>query len=90
MTQPMLTVSAKDVSSKFGFYSDEALLRPVGVQRHGQTRIVMISLVEYERLLSRDRRAILTRDLDEETLEAIASAQPGARARAAGRKLADT
>lgn len=90
MTHQLLEVSAKQVASKFGYYTDEAMLRPVGIQRHGSTRIVMISLNEYERLLRRDRQVILTEDLDEETLEAIRTAEPGERSRAAGRRLADS
>ena len=90
MTHPLLEVSAKQVASKFGYYTDEAMLRPVGIQRHGSTRIVMISLNEYERLLRRDRQVILTEDLDEETLEAIRTAEPGERSRAAGRRLDDS
>ena len=90
MTHQLLEVSAKQVASKFGYYTDEAMLRPVGIQRLGLTRIVMISLNEYERLLRRDRQVILTEDLDEETLEAIRTAEPGERSRAAGRRLADS
>jgi PHD/YefM family antitoxin component YafN of YafNO toxin-antitoxin module len=73
--QQILEISAKDVASKFGYYTDEAMLRPVGIQRHGTTRVVMISLNEYERLLRRDRQVILTKDLDDETLEAILNAE---------------
>jgi len=89
MTEPLLEVSAKEASSRFGYYTDEAMLRPVGIQRHGQTRIVMISLNEYERLLRRDRQVILTKDLDDDTLNAILTAEPGERSREAGRRLAD-
>ena len=89
MTHQLLEVSAKQVASKFGYYTDEAMLRPVGIQRHGLTRIVMISLNEYQRLLRRDRQVILTEDLDEETLNAIRAAEPGERSRAAGRRLAN-
>ena len=89
MKQQILEISAKDVASKFGYYTDEAMLRPVGIQRHGTTRVVMISLNEYERLLRRDRQVILTKDLDDETLEAILDAEPGKRSKEAGRRLAD-
>jgi hypothetical protein len=89
MTTTLLEVAAKEVANKFGYYTDEAMLRPVGIQRHGQTRIVMISLNEYERLLRRDRQVILTKDLDDESIEAIKNAQPGERSRDAGRRLAD-
>ena len=75
MTEPLLTVSAKEVASKFGYYTDEAMLHPVGIQRHGTTRVVMISLKEYERLLRRDRQVLLVKDLDDETLEAIRTAE---------------
>ncbi|RJG57160.1 type II toxin-antitoxin system Phd/YefM family antitoxin [Sphingobium terrigena] len=89
MTDSLFAVPAKEVASRFGFYTDEAMQRPVGIQRHGTTRIVMISLKEYERLKRRDREVMLTRDLDDETLDAILTAEPGERSREAGRRLAD-
>ena len=46
MTEPLLTVPAKEVAGKFGYYTDEAMLHPVGIQRHGVTRVVMLSLKE--------------------------------------------
>lgn len=70
-TEPLLAVSAKEVAGKFGFYTDEAMLRPVGIQRHGVTRVVMLSLNEYERLLRRDRQALYVHELDEETIKAL-------------------
>lgn len=75
MPESILEVSAKDVANRFGFYTDEAMQRPVGIQRHGTTRIVMISLKEYERLKRRDRQVIRTEDLDDETLNAILNAE---------------
>ncbi|PZU57758.1 MAG: hypothetical protein DI547_11850 [Sphingobium sp.] len=89
MSDPLLAVSAKEVAGKFGYYTDEAMLRPVGIQRHGVTRVVMLSFKEYERLLRRDRQVILTKDLDDETLDAIRDAEPGERSKEAGRRLAD-
>lgn len=86
----LLEVSAKEIAGKLGFYTDEAMLRPVGIQKHGVTRVVMLSLMEYERLLRRDRQVMLTRDLDDETLDAILTAEPGERSKEAGRRLADT
>lgn len=71
----MKTVSAREVASKFGYYTDEAMLHPVGIQRHGTTRVVMLSLKEYERLLRRDRQVLLVKDLDDETIEAIRNAE---------------
>lgn len=89
MGEPLFEVSAKDVASRFGFYTDEAMQRPVGIQRHGRTRVVMLSLKEYERLKRRDPEVIRTEDLDDETLDAILTAEPGEGSRAAGRRLAD-
>ena len=89
MTEPLLTVPAREVASKFGYYTDEAMLHPVGIQRHGTTRVVMISLKEYERLLRRDRQVLLVKDLDDETLEAIRNAEPSERSKELGRLLED-
>ena len=90
MTQPLLEVSAKEVASKFGFYTDEAMLHPVGVQRHGTTRIVMLSLHEYERLKRRDRQVIRTEDLDDETLDAILTAKVSKRSKALNHLMDDS
>lgn len=81
MTEPLLAVSAKEVSSKFGYYTDEAMLHPVGIQRHGVTRVVMLSLKEYERLLSRDRQVLRVKDLDDNDLESIRNAKPSERSK---------
>ena len=89
MSEPLFEVPAKDVANRFGFYTDEAMQRPVGIQRHGTTRVVMLSLKEYERLKRRDRQVIRTEDLDDETLDAILNAEPGERSKEAGRRLAD-
>ena len=77
----LLAVPAKEVASKFGYYTDEAMLHPVGIQRHGVTRVVMLSLKEYERLLRRDRQVLDVRNLDNETLEAIRTAEPSERSK---------
>jgi hypothetical protein len=82
MTEPLVTVPAKEVASKFGYYTDEAMLHPVGIQRHGTTRVVMLSLKEYERLLRRDRQVLLVKDLDDEAREAIRNAEPSERSKA--------
>lgn len=89
MSEPLLAVSAKDVAGKFGYYTDEAMLRPVGIQRHGTTRVVMISLKEYERLLMRDRQVLLTQELDNDTISAIEAAQPSERSKALNHLMDD-
>jgi len=90
MTEPLLTVPAREVASKFGYYTDEAMLHPVGIQRHGTTRVVMISLKEYKRLLRRDRQVLLVKDLDDATLEAIRTAEPSERSKALNHLMDDT
>lgn len=90
MPEPLIEVAAKDVANRFGFYTDEAMLRPVGIQRHGVTRVVMVSLKEYERLKRRDREVIRTEDLDDETLEAIRNAEPSERSKALNYLMDDT
>ena len=90
MTEPLIAVSAKEVASKFGYYTDEAMLHPVGVQRHGVTRVVMLSLKEYERLLRRDRQVLHVKDLDDNDLEAIRSARPSVRSEQLDHLMADS
>lgn len=90
MAEPLFAVSAKDVAGRFGFYTDEAMQRPVGIQRHGTTRVVMISLKEYERLKRRDRQAIRTEDLDDETLEALQTVSAPAKSVALNHLMDDT
>lgn len=81
VTEPLLAVPAKEVAGKFGYYTDEAMLHPVGIQRHGVTRVVMLSLKEYERLLRRDRQVLRVKDLDDNALEAIRNAEPSERSK---------
>ena len=90
MLTELLAVSAKEVASKFGYYTDEAMLHPVGIQRHGVTRVVMLSLKEYERLLRRDRQVLHVKDLDENDLEAIRTAKPSERSRALDHLMDDS
>ena len=86
----ILAVSAKEVAGRFGYYTDEAMLHPVGIQRHGVTRVVMLSLKEYERLLRRDRQVLLVKDLDDDALEAIRTAEPSERSKAADHLMDDS
>ena len=90
MTEPLLAVPAKEVAGKFGYYTDEAMLHPVGIQRHGVTRVVMLSLKEYERLLRRDRQVLHVRDLDEDAIEAIRTAEPSERSKQLDHLMDDT
>ena len=82
MTASHLTISATEAARRIGYCVDQAQLRPVAIQRRGATCVMMISLQEYHRLLRRDRQVLLTKDLDDETLEAIRTAQPSERSKA--------
>lgn len=44
---------------------------------------------KHERPIHRDRQVLLTKDLDDEILDAILTAEPGERSNEAGRRLAD-
>ena len=72
---PLLTVSAAEMQRKFGYYSDEAMIQPVGIQRHGTTRLVMISAAEYQRLKRRDRQSIHVKDLDDDFIRALEASE---------------
>jgi hypothetical protein len=90
MTTNILTVPAAEVQRKFGYYSDEAMIRPVGIQRHGTTRLVMISATEYERLKRRDRQAIHVKDLDDDFIETLTASAPSEASRALDRLMDDS
>ena len=90
MTESLLAVPAKEVAGKFGYYTDEAMLHPVGIQRHGVTRVVMLSLKEYERLLRRDRQVLSVKDLDENAIEAIRTAEPSERSKSLDNLMDDS
>ena len=71
MATSMEIVPSGELQKQFGRYSDEAMIRPVGVSRNGRVRFVMVPVDEYERLRRRERIAGRVEDLDDETLEAI-------------------
>ncbi|MDP9085473.1 MAG: type II toxin-antitoxin system Phd/YefM family antitoxin [Pseudomonadota bacterium] len=72
---------------QFGRYSDEAMIRPVGVSRNGRVRFVMVPIDEYERLRRRERVAGRVEDLDDETLDDIRAAEQGRGSGAAEKRL---
>lgn len=77
MAKSMEVVPSGELQKQFGRYSDEAMIRPVGVSRNGRVRFVMVPAEEYERLRRRERIAGRTEDLDDETLEALRVVEPG-------------
>ncbi|MFE0757395.1 type II toxin-antitoxin system prevent-host-death family antitoxin [Inquilinus sp. NPDC058860] len=76
MAKGMEIVPSSELQKQFGRYSDEAMIRPVGVSRNGRVRFVMVPIDEYERLRRRERVAGRAEDLDDETLAAIRAVEP--------------
>lgn len=70
----MEKVTASEFQQKIGAYTSKALAGPVSITRHGRNELVLLSYAEYERLVRRDRQALLAADLSAEEVEAIASA----------------
>jgi prevent-host-death family protein len=69
------TVTAGEFVRQFSHYSDVALTKPVRITKNGRIRNVVLSIEEYERLKSRDRRAFKAADTPDEfvpQLEALA------------------
>ncbi len=77
MAKSMEVVPSGELQKQFGRYSEEAMIRPVGVSRNGRVRFVMGPVDEYERLRRREKIAGRTEDLDDDTLEALRVVQPG-------------
>lgn len=71
----MIRVTASDFKNKVGKFQDRALAEPVAITKHGEERLVLMSMVEYVRLKRRDREVLSTADLDPKTIELIAKAQ---------------
>ena len=87
MATSMEIVPSGELQKQFGRYSDEAMIRPVGVSRNGRVRFVMVPVDEYERLRRRERVAGRVEDLDDQTLEAIRDVKPGRGSEAAEKRL---
>ena len=78
----MEIVTSSELQKQFGRYSDEAMIRPVGVSRNGRLRFVMVPADEYDRLRRRERVAGRAEDLDDATLAAIRAVEPSAECQA--------
>ena len=87
MAKNMEIVPSTELQKQFGRYSDEAMIRPVGVSRNGRLRFVMVPIEDYDRMRRRERVAGRAEDLDDNTLEAIRAVQPAAECGAAEAQL---
>ena len=88
MAKSMEVVPSGELQKQFGRYSDEAMIRPVGVSRNGRVRFVMVPIDDYQRLRRRERVAERVEDLDDETLEAIRATEPAPECDEVERQLA--
>lgn len=74
----MIKVPAAEFQRNIGRYQDLALKEPIAVTRNGRERTVMISIEEYHRLKSRDRRVMILDDFTDEDIAALeATRAPG-------------
>src|SRR3546814_10907573 len=80
MELPIEKVTSSEVSKRFGFYYDEAMTHPIGIERNGATRVVMLPASEYERLARLDHIAVTPEELSDEATRSLrtATARPEA------------
>jgi hypothetical protein len=74
MVAPLPTASSSDVSKRFGFFYDEAMIHPVGVERNGATRVVLLAMPEYQRLALLDHVATRCSEMADDDFKTIRDA----------------
>jgi hypothetical protein len=65
------SVPSSEVLKNPDHYFDHSLSEPIFISRNGRTRLVMMSIEDYRRMIRRSRTAILTGDLGDADLSAI-------------------
>jgi hypothetical protein len=75
MAEPLPTASSSEVSKRFGYFYDEAMIHPVGVERNGATRVVLLSMPEYQRLALLDHVVTTCSEMSDEAFKAIRDAK---------------
>lgn len=65
------SVTSAEFQRAFGRYREAALKEPVTITSHGRDSLVLMAVDEYQRLKSRDRTALRTDDLAEDTFRAL-------------------
>ena len=69
------TVTTTAFSKKVGYYYDEAIRRPIGLERHGEVRVVMVPVDEYNSLRKLFARALKSEQL-KDVIGEITTAPP--------------
>ncbi|WP_143224323.1 type II toxin-antitoxin system Phd/YefM family antitoxin [Acetobacter fabarum] len=64
-------MSSAEFIRNYGTMTDQALSEAVTITRNGKDRLVVLSAVEYQKLLARSRRVVLPSELSELDVEAI-------------------
>jgi PHD/YefM family antitoxin component YafN of YafNO toxin-antitoxin module len=75
MTASLPLASSSEVSKRFGYYYDEAMTYPVGIERNGVARVVMLSMSEYQRLALLDHVATASSEMPDEDYKALRDAR---------------
>lgn len=75
MPAPLQTASSSEVSKRFGYFYDEAMVHPVGIERNGATRVVLLSMPEYQRLALLDHVATPCSEMTDEDFKTIRDAK---------------
>jgi len=70
-----MRVSSAEFIKNYGSLTDKALGEPVTITRNGRDRLVLLSAEEYARLKKRDRRVVVTGELTDAELDAIAHSE---------------
>ena len=69
------TVTTTAFSKKVGYYYDEAIRRSIGLERHGEVRVVMVPVDEYNSLRKLFARALQSEQL-KDVIGEITTAPP--------------
>ena len=75
MSAVLHTASSSDVSKRFGYFYDEAMIHPVGVERNGAARVILLSMPEYQRLALLDQVAVASAEMPDEDYKALRDAR---------------
>ncbi len=78
----MQRVTATQFTKTPGLYQDAAQTAPVIITKQSRDYSVLVSAAEYERLKRRDREVVLTGQLSDQDIQAIAGAPISEEARA--------
>ncbi len=70
-----MRVTTAEFIRNYGTLADRALAEPLTITKNGRDRLVLVSAAEYERLRSRDRRAIRAGELTEAEIALIAKVE---------------